>query len=474
MKKILVSFSPFDVTLAHVEDGKLCRYERYIKNKSSYLDGNVYLGKVSRIIPSMNAAFVDIGGETGYLHYSNFRHKLSKAVSISDVLHVGDLVIVQIIKESIRDKKVKLSNMISLASRYVVLNTYNNLINFSSKLQLEEKSYINAVVEKNKIAFPYGYLFRTECNKLTEQELVAEANSLNTIWSSIEFFAKNDKTPRLIFSKSIFFSSFLTNVNLDNINCIEVEGDDNFGFKGFIEEYFGHDYLKLIKKKNEDIFVRNDLQNQFNQLFDNRVKLKNGGEIVIEHTEAMTVIDVNTSSFVGFKDEENTRVLINQTAASEICNQIVLRNITGVIVIDFLDMMKDENKNKILCNLRKFFKDKNDKIIGFNELGLVFINRKRVKNSVDDIMLDDELIKVDKSQLLKPIYLMSEIYKKIVYHCNYDKIDNFILYVSNHLNKFFTENDSSMLKELERVCHKNIVLKTVDSFTNNKYEVIAG
>ena len=135
---------------------------------------------------------------------------------------------------------------------------------------------------------------------------------------------------------------------------------------------------------------------------------------------------------------------------------------------------KNNLKNKILCNLRKFFKDKNDKIIGFNELGLVFINRKRVKNSVDDIMLDDELIKVDKSQLLKPIYLMSEIYKKIVYHCNYDKIDNFILYVSNHLNKFFTENDSSMLKELERVCHKNIVLKTVDSFTNNKYEVIAG
>jgi ribonuclease G len=166
--------------------------------------------------------------------------------------------------------------------------------------------------------------------------------------------------------------------------------------------------------------------------------------------------------------------LINQAAAQEICNQIVLRNISGIIVIDFLDMMKDENKHKILCILSKFFNDKYEKIIGFNELGLVFIKRKRVKNSVDDILLDEELLKDNKFQMLKPIYLMSEIYKKIVYHCNYDNIDNFILYVSNHLNKFFTENDSSMLKELELVCHKKIELKVVNSFSNNKYEVIAG
>lgn len=474
MKKLLVSFSPFDVTLAHIEEDKLCRYDRYILKNLSYLEGNVYLGKVSRIIPSMNAAFVDIGGEIGYLHYSNVVHKFSKASSISDVLHVGDIVIVQIIKESIRDKKVKLSNMISLFSRYVILNTYNNLIKFSSKLQKEEKSYISTIVECNKTSFPHGYLFRTECNKLTEQELVSEAKSLNTIWDNIVCFAKNDKTPRLLFSKSIFLNSFLASIKLDDFDSIEVEGDDCINFKEFIEDFFGKDYLKLIKIKNEDIFAINNLNNQFNLLFDNCVKLKNGGEIVIEHTEAMTVIDVNTSSFVGFKDEENTRLLINQAAAKEICNQIVLRNISGIIVIDFLDMMKDENKHKILCILSKFFNDKYEKIIGFNELGLVFIKRKRVKNSVDDILLDEELLKDDKSQMLKPIYLMSEIYKKIVYHCNYDNIDNFILYVSNHLNKFFTENDSSMLKELVLVCHKKIELKVVNSFSNNKYEVIAG
>lgn len=397
MKEIIISKnenSAYMVLL--LEDGKIV--EKYDESESNkILEGNIYCGIVKNVLPGMQSAFVDIGEDkNAFLHIKDVIPKVSNETGnkeedfskykIKDYIKQGMPILVQIKKDEEAQKGARISTHISLTGRFCVLMVDVNFITISQKIEnSEERKRLRKIASEilNKQEEKFGVIIRTASEGKKKEEIEEDLEKLIALWNQIKESydtAKKQKVPQLICQNYDVVSKFLTGVLDTGIDKITFNSKTSYQE---IEKYLksiGKYEIQLEYKENLNNIY--DIDNQIEKMERRKVWLDCGGFITIDKTEALTAIDVNSGKFTGKKNssKENTVVKVNEEATIEIAKQLRLRNISGIIVIDYIDMENDQDRNEIIKLLEKEIKKDRSKtqIIGFTKLDLLEMTRKKM------------------------------------------------------------------------------------------------
>ena len=367
--------------------------EHYVTRKSGRsMVGNIYLGRVQNVLPGMEAAFVDIGrGRNAVLYAGEVNYNEEdldgEAPRIEKVLKAGQPVLVQVTKDPIGAKGARLTAQVSLAGRYLVLQPEDNTFGISRRLPEEERSRLRDTLKEVRPK-GLGLIVRTAAEGASADDLRADLARLQARWEAVERKAKKSSAPAVIYSEPELVVRVIRDIFSPDFVELVVDGDDLYQR---VEEYLTEVAPDLLPKLHRHqgklpVFEHYRVVEQIHKALERKVWLPSGGSIVIDRTEAMTVIDVNTGKFVGKANLEETVVANNLEAADEIVRQLRLRDIGGIIIIDFIDMLFERNQQAVVDRLRAaLVRDKTkSQVMEVSSLGLVQMTRKRVSGGLLD------------------------------------------------------------------------------------------
>ncbi|MBM7605756.1 ribonuclease G [Metabacillus crassostreae] len=380
MRKIFINEKISEKRLAVLENDSLTEIHQSQASEEDIV-GNIYNARVKKVLPGMQAAFVDIGlNQNGYLHrndlisYQLSQHKDSKP-SISHYIREGEQILVQVVKEGNDQKGPKLTTNIEFSGSSIVFMAYGNYTAVSKKITEDQERkrllhIANELRQENE-----GLLFRTSCQNQTKEELCHEYIKLREMFLSLQI--KQSDKPVCVYEAKSFVDRLLNEIVInqeDTIICDAIDRVQN------LRREFPNTTIVFHDKK-EALFSFYNLEQEIDKLFKTIVWLKNGAYIIIEQTEAMAIIDVNTGKFSGKLSMRDTVLKTNQLAAIEIAKQIRLRNLSGIILIDFIDMKYKEDQNDVVNTINNEMKKDRvqHKVIGFTELNILQITRKKVR-----------------------------------------------------------------------------------------------
>lgn len=405
MKKIIIETLISSEKTAIVEDDKLV--ELLIEeNENTKIVSNIYRGIVKNVKAGLEACFVDIGMEKlAYL-------PLKKGSNIKSSMDI----MVQVNKDVVGTKGPKLNLEVSLSGRYLVYIPSNDRITISNRLQDEEERFRLKKIVKSFVADGCGVIIRTEAAGCTKEELEEDFIKLKEKYESICKEFKLGIGPKLLYKEENTSSKYVRDNFNENIEEIVVNDNDKYEeIKSILKSIDKSHINKLKLIENQDIFDLYKIQNQIDKSLNKKVWLKSGGYLIIDKAEALTVIDVNTGKFTGNINREETVYKTNEEACIEIASQLRLRDIGGIIIIDFIDMAKKKNKENLLKTLKEnLAKDKRkSEVLGLTRLGLVEVARRREKKSISEYYLDDCAICEGNSYIKSTNYIMDELEKEI-------------------------------------------------------------
>jgi len=412
-KEIIINSSNEETRIAITEDKKFV--DLYVERpESQRMVGDIYKGKVSRVLPGMQAAFISIGyTQNAFLHFSDvsdFTHmftddfekdqenegkkkKKPSKFRVDKDLKAGQEIIVQIMKEPISTKGPRVTTQISIPGRFAVLVPNERYIGVSRKIsQIKEKKRLKSIAHK-VLPKKYGLIIRTVAENKSDKLIINDINALIRIWEKIEKTIPDAKTPSVIYKDMGMASSVIRDLFTSDVEKLVV---DSRKMMRIITSYVKEVAPQLKKKieyynSNTPVFDAYKIEKELDKLISSKVWIKNGAYLIIQQTEAMVVIDVNSGKFIGKSDHETNSLKINMEAAREIARQIRLRDLGGLIVIDFIDVLQPANKEKIQLELKKeFHKDRAiTKIEKLSRFGLIEMTRQRVRESVIHDTHDD-------------------------------------------------------------------------------------
>ena len=463
MNKIIIESLISSEKTAIVEDGQLL--ELLIEEKdNTKLVSNIYRGIVKNVKAGLEACFVDIGFEKlAYL-------PLKKGSDIKS----GMDIMVQINKEAVGTKGAKLNLEISLSGRYLVYIPSNNRITISNRLQDEDERLRLKKIVKSFVGEDCGIIIRTEANGCDKEELEKDFNELKEKYNSICQEFKLGIGPKLLYKELDFSSKYIKdNVN-DEVEEIIVNDEEKYEEIKTIIKNIDKNYISKLKlQKNEDVFDLYRVQSQIEKSLNKKVWLKSGGYLIIEKTEALTVIDVNTGKFTGSSNREDTVYKTNLEACEEIARQLRLRDIGGIIIIDFIDMIKKKNKDNLLKALKSYMaKDKRkSEILGLTRLGLVEVARRRERNSISEYYLEECLMCEGISSIKSINYILDDMEKelnRIKSHTCYNHIE---IELNPHVYKKIKCEYMDRVKKISLKYEINISLKENMQNSYEKYKI---
>jgi ribonuclease G len=399
-RQILISRQEEQYHIALLEDGDLVEY--HIEDSSEdYISGNVYLGRTDDVLPGLSCAFIDIGVErNGFLHASDAvaispedefdQMVLSQAQGIEEIAKKGKPILVQVAKDPIADKGAKLTTNITLPGRFAVLIPSFDRIGVSHRIEDEqERGRLHKIAELVR-PVGMGLIIRTVSVGKSEDEIRQDVEKLAELWDEILQQSQHAHSPSLIYKNPGKIINILRDiVNYDVSKIITDDESVMNRVKCYLDEFAPSlvDRIELYDN-SQPIFTHFGVEKELEKMLGRKVWLRSGGYIVIDQTEALTAIDVNTGKFVGKRDPEDTILKTNLDAAKEIAKQVRLRDIGGVIVIDFIDMRKQDHREKVIASLTEATSHDRSrvKILELSELGLVEMTRKRVQEAVTSSM----------------------------------------------------------------------------------------
>lgn len=372
-----------------VEDGRLVEFHLEKKGQKK-LVGNIYRGRVVNVLQGMEAAFVNIGeSKNAYLNVKDALPRelmyTNQKCNISDIVKSGEEIIVQVVKEPYGNKGAKVTTHIEIPGRFIVFTPFSNKINISKKItDIERINYLKEVGERI-IRDDMGLIFRTASEYVDESILKEEYDILHDIYKKIQKEKNFLPCPKLIYKEPTLAYQIIRDNYNENTEKIIVNSKDVYNELIQMEEYFPFKFSDKLKL-NPDFSIDYDtvIQKDIRIALEKKVPLKSGGYLVIDETEALTVIDVNTGKYTGISSLEDTILKTNLEAAEEIARQIRLRDIGGIIIIDFIDMRDDSHEDLVLNTLREYIKKDKIKvnIIDITKLGLVELTRKKIRRSL--------------------------------------------------------------------------------------------
>ncbi len=389
MKQVLISSSIFFDQAVILENGRLMDYTYEEKNNKSAV-GNIYKGKVMNILPGMEAAFVDVGLEKnaylfldGLLSDKFLKEKNIKkrdVLNIGRVLKQGEELLVQVVREPMGEKNIAVTTDISLTGKYVALIPKSVEVNISKKIKAHDERKRLEQIGKEVMKNGNGMIIRTFSENCSKEEIEKEYNMLSAAFMQMEQEYNYSYAPKLLYESNSMIEKLVLDYIDSTVAEIYVEDKKTKEritaiLKGYDSEELKN--IRIIESDNSfDIF---DVEKQLGMIYDRKVELDNGGSIFIDVTEALTVIDVNSGKYVGSDSIEDTALAINLHALDEIGRQVRLRNISGIIIIDFIDVKDKNNINQIINKARSVFKEDRVKtsVVGMTKLNLMEITRKK-------------------------------------------------------------------------------------------------
>ena len=415
-KELIVNSTPTQVEIALVENHKLVELH-YQKTNSNFTVGDILLGRIKKLMPGLNAAFVDIGyKKDAFLHYTDLGPKLqslaqfteksiskkqqshllesfeiapeiNKGGKINQVLNKKQPLLVQILKEPISTKGPRLSCEITIPGRYLVLTPFTNIVAVSKKIgTAEERKRLQRLVESIRPK-NFGLIVRTAAEGKRVADLHEELLLLLEKWKQIYDELDNAKPPKKLLSELDKTSSILRDILNDSFNRIVVNDKELYNnIRNYLMQ-IAPDQVKIVNYHSggRPIFDAYGITKQIKSSFGKTATMGSGAYLVIEHTEAMHVIDVNSGHKIGSNDQETNSLAINLESAEEIARQLRLRDIGGIIIVDFIDMRNNENRRKLYQSMREFMKKDRAQhtILPLSKFGLMQITRQRVRPEIN-------------------------------------------------------------------------------------------
>ncbi|AFK87113.1 MULTISPECIES: Rne/Rng family ribonuclease [Thermoanaerobacterium] len=386
MKRILFDISDKFYQVAYLEDGLLIEYHVEYSDKKSIV-GNIYKGKVKNTIKGMQSAFIDIGlDKNAYLFVNDVKGILKSNSSITKYVKPGQDIIVQVLKDSIGLKNPRVTTNISLPGKYVVLMPDSDHVGISHRIEDEKKRMELINIAKRVKPDNVGIIIRTAAQYVGEEEFERDIVDLCKLYEDILNKSKVAGSPELIYEEENFITKYIR--DLSSLMVDEIIVNDAEEYKR-IFNYIKKESLNIsVKYEDGDLVGLYGIEKQVERLLSKKVWLKSGGFIIIDETEALTVIDVNTGKYTGKSSLQETILKTNIEAAKEIALQLRLRDIGGIIVVDFIDMDSDNDRQKLLKVFEESLKSDRSKcsVLGFTHLGLVEMTRKRVRSNVSEYL----------------------------------------------------------------------------------------
>ena len=448
------------------------------------LVGNVYLGRVVRVLPGMQSAFVDIGLErTGFLHVADLFEAHSEdgeTKPIENVLHEGQALMVQVAKDPIGTKGARLTTTISLAGRKLVYLPRDPHIGVSQRIEDEAmrehlKELLTSIRPETEKG---GYIIRTSAEEgATAEEFEQDMAYLGRLWKEIRASRETKPAPSLLYQDLSLAQRVLRDMVHQTTEAIEIDDEKSYEelvefAERFVPDVRGH--LKLYKGERP-LFELHGIEEEIARALERRVDLKSGGYLVFDQTEAMTTIDVNTGRFVGKRDFSDTVFKTNLEAAQVIARQLRLRNLGGIIIIDFIDMACDEHREAVLAELRRSIATDRTRmtVSDFTELGLVEMTRKRTRESLAHVLCEPCPVCGGRGELKTARTVCYEIMREIVrLSRQYQETKEFRIVASEVVIDMLLEEESAALELLQNCVQKPVLLEVESSYHQEDYDVV--
>jgi ribonuclease G len=478
-EQILINITPQETRVAVMQQGVV--QELHIERASAYgMVGNVYQGRVCRVLPGMQSAFVEIGLErAAFLHVADiWQQKQNEEKPIEKLLYEGQTVLVQVIKDPIGTKGARLSTQISIAGRLLVFLPQETHIGISQRIEDEQEREL--LRHKLQQLIPPevkgGFIVRTSAETATDRELLADVDYLQRIWNGIMALAKTATPQTLLYQELNLALRVLRDFVSENIDRIIVDSRETYAkLQSFSASYMSDVASRLEHYQGErPLFDLYQAEAEIEKALSRKVELKSGGYLIIDQTEALTTVDVNTGAFVGGRNFDDTIFKTNLEAAHAIARQLRLRNLGGIIIIDFIDMDNAEHKTAVLEEFKKALaRDRTRMTVsGFSALGLVEMTRKRTRESLAHVLCQPCPVCQGRGELKTPQTVCYEILRELLREARQYNAREFRILGSQPVIDLFLDEESQSLAQLADFIAKPISLLVETQYNQEQYDIV--
>ncbi len=483
--ELLINVTPSETRVALIENGSL--QEVHVEREARRgLVGNIYLGKIIRVLPGMQAAFVDINlGKAAFLHASDINSKLivkeensshDQVPDIRNLVHEGQYIVVQVVKDPLGTKGARLTTDITVAARFLVLMPNASHAGISQRIEdPKERNRLKSIVTPY-CGEDHGFIVRTAAEGAGIEELQHDAEFLRRVWAKVIERKKRKQTKDPIYQDlSLAFRVLrdFVGVSLERIRI-----DSKLTYDQLVE--FTTEFVPNLAPVIEyypgerPIFDLFDVESEIQRSLHRKIELKSGGSLIIDQTEAMTTIDINTGAFVGHRNLEETIFNTNIEATQAIARQLRLRNLGGIVIVDFIDMNDKDHQRRVLHSLDIAMARDNVKysISGFSALGLVEMTRKRTRESLEHILCGECEVCHGRGYVKTVETVCFEILREIVRVNRAYDADKFIVYASSSVSESLINDEYHNLAELEVFIGKQIKIQTENMYNQEQFDVV--
>ena len=485
-EEILVNVTPQETRVAVLASGQV--QELVIERAASRgLVGNIYMGNVARVLPGMQSAFVEIGLErAAFLHVADiWQHRKANGEAgkpIEKILAEGEPVMVQVVKEPIGTKGARLSTQISIAGRFLVYLPQDPHIGISQRI--EDEGGRQLLRERLKELLPAeekgGFIVRTLAETAAEDELKGDLEYLRHLWQVIQQRSSGEKAgavpPQLLYQDLSLAQRVLRDMVSGVTTRVLVDSRENYlKLAAFAEAYMPRVRGKLEHYTGErPLFDLYNVETEIERALSRRVELKSGGTLIIDQTEALTTIDVNTGGYVGSRNFDDTIFKTNLEAAQSIARQLRLRNLGGIIILDFIDMQSDEHRAAVLEELKRALGRDRTRVTvnGFTALGLVEMTRKRTRESLAHVLCEPCPTCGGRGEVKTAHTVCYEILREILREARAFQAKEFRVLASQPVIDLFQEEESASVAMLSQFIGKPVSVQVESGYSQEQYDIV--
>jgi ribonuclease G len=481
-EEILINVTPQETRVAVVAGGAV--QELLVERAANRgLVGNVYMGRVARVLPGMQSAFVEIGlSRAAFLHVADIKGG-EPGKPIERILTEGQALLVQVVKDPIGTKGARLSTQVSIAGRllvYLPASSPSEVPHIGISQRIEDEGGRQALRDRLRELVPAGekggFIARTLAESAGEDELRADLDYLRQLWSAIRERAAAAAPPALLYQDLSLAQRVLRDTASADTARVVVDSRENFQkLAAFAESYMPKVRGRIEHYSGErPLFDLYNVETEIERALSRRVELKSGGTLVIDQTEAMTTIDVNTGGFVGSRNFDDTVFKTNLEAAQAIARQLRLRNLGGIIIVDFIDMESDEHRAAVLDELKRALaRDRTRMTVsGFTALGLVEMTRKRTRESLAHVLCEPCPVCEGRGALKTARTVCYDILREILREARAFHAKEFRVLASQAVVDLLMEEESGALAMLSDFIGKPVSAQVESSYSQEQYDIV--
>jgi len=485
-EEILINSTPSETRVALVESGMLQEVWLERASHTGYI-GNIYMGEVSRVLPGLQAAFVDIGlGRTAFLHARDMVRQNPVAADeevaaeplIAEMIRPGEKVIVQVMKDPLGSKGARLTTNISIPSRFLVLLPDCETIGVSIRIEEEqERLRLKELVDTLRDdSLGYGYIVRTNAEGVNDFALSADMVYLGKVWQSIRERAENSAALTCIYEDLSLPLRALRDMMHEQVDRVRIDSPVNLQKARDFAQRFVPDWLVRIEEYSAErpIFDLFGVEDEIENALKPTTHLKSGGYLVFDQTEAMTTIDINTGGYVGHRNLEETIYKTNLEATHAIARQLRLRNLGGIIIIDFIDMADEEHRRQVMRSLERALERDHAKtsLTEISPLGLVEMTRKRTTESLERRLCIPCPNCSGRGTIKSTETVCLEIFREIMRSSRQFEASKLMVLASSKVVERILDEHSAMVAELEELIGKSIRFQQEDQYDQEQFDVV--